>query len=248
MSQRQAEFSGPRDAPILFTRIARWYDAMNRLMSLGRDRRWRQLAADAVKLPPDGRVLDVGVGTGDMALALLNRWPDATVVGVDPTGAMMSVGRRKPSAEQVYWTQGDGLRLPFADEYFDAAVSAFVLRNVTDVAEALAEQRRVVRKGGSVASLEMTWPRAPVFRALFRLYFAELMPRITGTLSGEPGAYRYLPRSVRRFLAPKELKATMERVGLQNVRYRTMAIGTVALHVGERPERRERRDKCRQDV
>ncbi len=225
---------GAVDQHVSFAQIAHRYDALNRLMSFGRDRRWRQLAAESVALPNGGCVLDVGTGTGDMALALLHRWPASIVVGIDPALEMMHVGRHKPHAEQVYWTQGDGLRLPFPDAHFDAVTSVFVLRNVADVPSALAEQRRVVRTGGRVVCLEMTWPRAPGFRALFQFYFAYLMPRITGILSGQPAAYRFLPRSVQQFLAPEELKATMEHVGLQNVHYRMMALGVVALHVGER--------------
>jgi demethylmenaquinone methyltransferase/2-methoxy-6-polyprenyl-1,4-benzoquinol methylase len=207
---------------------------MNRLLSLGRDRHWRRLAADALELPPGGCAVDVGIGTGDMALALTERWPDAVVVGVDPTALMLDVGRRKIEKERICWAQADGLRLPFPDETFDGAVSAFVLRNVVDVPRALAEQCRVVRDGGRVVCLEMSWPRTPVFRALFRLYFADLMPRIAGALSGQPAAYRYLPRSVQRFLTPKELTETMEEVGLRNLRCHGLAFGTVTLHVAER--------------
>jgi demethylmenaquinone methyltransferase/2-methoxy-6-polyprenyl-1,4-benzoquinol methylase len=222
------------DPPFSFADVARRYDALNHLMSLGQDRRWRRIAAETARLPDGGRVLDVGIGSGDMALALARRWPGRAVAGIDPTPEMMRVGRRKPDAERVRWMQGDGLRLPFPDAHFDAVTSAFLLRNVPDVAGALAEQRRVVRPGGRVVCLEMTWPRAPVFGPLFRFYFAILAPRITGVLSGQPAAYRYLPRSVQRFIAPEELRAAMERVGLRNVRYRMLMLGTVALHVGER--------------
>jgi demethylmenaquinone methyltransferase/2-methoxy-6-polyprenyl-1,4-benzoquinol methylase len=242
------EFLGPSDSPKLFARIARRYDVMNRLMSLGRDRHWRELAADALALPPQGRVLDVGFGTGDMALALLDRWPSSTVVGVDPTRAMMQIGYQKlasragataragsPQAPSpMGLAQADGLHLPFPDAHFDAAVSAFVLRNVVDVEQALVEQRRVVQAGGRVGCLEMSWPRTPVFGALFRFYFADLMPRITGVLSGQPAAYRYLPRSVQRFQTPDELSQTMVRVGLRDVSYRKLALGTVTIHVGTR--------------
>jgi len=232
--QRNSESAHPADPLVYFAQIAHRYDGLNRLMSLWRDRHWRWLAADLAGVPADGRVLDVGVGTGDMSLALLHRWPGITVVGVDPTMEMMRVGQRKPGAKQVRWAQGDGLHLPFPSDHFDAAVSAFVLRNVPDVPGTLAEQRRVVRPGGRVVCLEMTWPRSPGFQALFWFYFVGLMPRLTGVLSGQPAAYRYLPRSVQHFRAPERLKATMERVGLQNVRYQMLALGTVALHVGER--------------
>jgi demethylmenaquinone methyltransferase/2-methoxy-6-polyprenyl-1,4-benzoquinol methylase len=209
---------------------------MNRLLSLGQDRHWRKLAADALALPPEGRALDVGIGTGDMAQAIVYRWPDAVVVGVDPTTPMMDVGRHKLETERIRWSQADGLFLPFPDEHFDSAVSAFVMRNVVDVPRALAEQRRVVRRGGRVICLEMSWPRTPIIRALFRFYFADLMPRIAGVLSGQPAAYRYLPRSVEGFLTPGKLAETMEKVGLRNLRCRRLTLGTVALHVTERAE------------
>jgi demethylmenaquinone methyltransferase/2-methoxy-6-polyprenyl-1,4-benzoquinol methylase len=147
---------------------------------------------------------------------------------------MMAVGRHKIDSPRTLWSQADGLHLPFPDETFDAAVSAFVLRNVTDVPQALAEQRRVVRDEGRVVALEMSWPHTPVLGPLFSFYFADLMPRITGLLSGQPAAYRYLPRSVERFLTPRQLQRTMEQVGLGDVRYRRLALGTVTLHVGER--------------
>ncbi len=222
------------DQSVSFADIARWYDGLNRLMSLGRDRRWRQLAAEALDLPANGRALDVGAGTGDMTLALLRHRPGSTVVSIDPSVEMMQLGQHKRDADKARWTHGDGLSLPFPDSCFDGVVSAFMLRNVTDVGRALAEQVRVVRPGGRVVCLEMTWPRTPGFRTLFKLYFSDLMPRITGTLSGQHAAYRFLPWSVQHFVAPDKLVEKMERAGLHNVRYRMLALGTVALHIGER--------------
>jgi demethylmenaquinone methyltransferase/2-methoxy-6-polyprenyl-1,4-benzoquinol methylase len=229
-----AETTARADRSVSFADIARWYDGLNRLMSLGRDRRWRQLVAQALDLPANGRALDVGAGTGDMTLALLHHRPGSTVVSLDPTVEMMQLAQHKRDADRAQWTHGDGLSLPFSDGCFDGVVSAFVLRNVTDVGRALAEQARVVRPGGRVVCLEMTWPRTPGIRTLFKLYFSDLMPRITGTLSGQHAAYRFLPWSVQHFVAPDELVAKMERAGLHNVRYRMLALGTVALHVGER--------------
>jgi len=232
--QRESESANPADPPFSFGDVARRYDGLNHLMSVGQDRRWRKIAAEALDLPDGGRALDVGVGTGDMALALLRRWPSSTVAGVDPTQEMMRVGRHKPGSERIRWTQGDGLRLPFPNAHFDGVTSAFLMRNVGNVPGALAEQYRVLRPGGRLVCLEMTWPRTPVLGPLFQFYFARMMPRITGLLSGQSAAYNYLPRSVQRFMTPEELEAAMERVGLRNVRYRLLMMGTVALHTGER--------------
>ncbi len=209
---------------------------MNRLMSLGRDQRWRRLAAEALDLGPQARVLDVGFGTGDMALALRRCSPSATVIGVDPTRLMMEVSRGKPAMEAVGLAQADGLYLPFSDELFDAAISAFVLRNVPDVGQALREQHRVVRIGGRVACLEMSWPDTPVFGALFRVYFATVMPWITGRLTDQRAAYRYLPKSVESFQTPEELTRAMTQVGLKDARCHRLALGTVTIHVGVRTD------------
>ncbi|TET50966.1 MAG: ubiquinone/menaquinone biosynthesis methyltransferase [Anaerolineales bacterium] len=231
-----------QDPGFSFAQVASWYDRLNRLMSLGSDRRWRQSAAGQLHLGDGSRVLDVGTGTGDMALALRDRWPSSALVGLDPALEMMQQAGTKRGAGSVGWTLGDGLQLPFPDECFDAVISAFLLRNVGDVAAAIEEQVRVVRApdlaagrpGGQVAALELVWPRGRGCGTLFRFYFAKALPALNGLLSGQRQAYRFLPQSVERFQTPDELRITMEMAGLTKVRHHTMSWGTVALHVGER--------------
>ncbi|MBN1954335.1 MAG: ubiquinone/menaquinone biosynthesis methyltransferase [Anaerolineae bacterium] len=219
----------------LFDRIAPRYELLNVIMSMGRVGAWRRAAAAAAQAPPGGQVLDVATGTGGLAAALARRWPAARVVGVDFSPQMLRTGRARFARASMRWVGGDALRLPFPAGAFDAVVNGFMLRNVVDVEAALAEQARVVRPGGHVVCLEMTWPRHPLFRPLFRLYFYGLTPWLGGLLTGYGEAYRYLPHSVEAFCSPEELAATMERVGLHDVRYRRMMMGTVTLHVGERP-------------
>lgn len=218
----------------LFTRIAPRYELLNQVLSLGQVERWRRLAAEEAAVPPGGWVLDVATGEGGMARALIRRWPGARVVGLDFTPQMLRLAREHLAGQPIYWTEGDALRLPFPDGFFDAVVNAFMLRNVTDVRATLAEQARVVRPGGRVVCLEMTWPRHPLFRPLFHLYFSGLAPMVGGLLTGHPDAYRYLPRSVQEFMSPERLAAVMEEVGLESVRYRLLMMGTVTLHVGVR--------------
>lgn len=215
----------------LFGRIAPRYELMNQVLSLGQVDRWRKEAAAAVALPNGGWVLDVATGEGAIARALLRRWPGARVVGLDFVRPMLVLGRSH-SPPQIRWVEGDALRLPFPDGFFEAAISAFALRNVVDVRATLREQARVVRPGGRVVCLEMTWPRNPLFRPLFHLYFAGLAPLLGWLITGHLDEYRYLPRSVRAFLSPEELAALMEDVGLRDVRYRLLMLGTVTLHVG----------------
>jgi demethylmenaquinone methyltransferase/2-methoxy-6-polyprenyl-1,4-benzoquinol methylase len=223
----------------MFARIAGRYDRMNRLMSLGRDLSWRRRAVELAALPPGGRLLDVATGTGDLALLSLERDPSISVVGTDFTIEMLQLGRHKENgrvgpSRPIDWTGGDALHLPFPAATFDAAVSGFMMRNVADVAGALAEQRRVVRPGGRIVCLEMTHPTLPLWRALYPLLFGRLMPFATGLLSGQPDAYRYLPASVAGFVNADELTAIMESVGLRGVGYQTLMLGTVAIHVGVR--------------
>ena len=237
-AQPDAPLKKSRQVDSMFTRIAVRYDSMNRLMSLGRDFSWRRRAIQLAALPPGGRLLDVAVGTGAMAQVALERDPSARVAGLDFNDAMMRVGQLQEhefsqrARGAIGWTGGDGLCLPYPEGTFDAVVSAFMMRNVTDVATALAEQRRVVRRGGRVVCLELTHPTLPLWREVYRLIFSKLMPLLTGLLSGQPGAYRYLPASVQNFVRADELRAMMESVGLRGVGYQTMMLGTVAIHVG----------------
>lgn len=216
----------------MFDRIAGCYDRANTLMTAGQDRRWRQLAAAAAACPPDGMVLDVATGTGELATALVERGGRA--VGVDFSLEMLAVAQSKPAVQGCRLTllAGDALALPFADDTFAAATTGFSLRNVASVATLLSEMRRVVRPGGRVVCLELTplsghlWPR------LYRLYAHQVAPFLARMAGGEAEAYHYLPSSVDRFLAAEDLERLMEEVGLRQVRFRRLNLGTVALHVG----------------
>jgi demethylmenaquinone methyltransferase/2-methoxy-6-polyprenyl-1,4-benzoquinol methylase len=132
----------------------------------------------------------------------------------------------------VRWSAADTLCLPFPDDAFDAVASGFLMRNVVDVAAALAEQRRVARPGGRVLVLDVPRPPDTLWGGMFRFYFHQIVPRLGGLISGQPDAYAYLPRSADSFFRPAELAAAMEAVGLGRVRYRMLMLGTVALHIG----------------
>ena len=211
----------------MFDRIAPVYDAMNRVMTMGLDLRWRRLGARAVVRPGDS-VLDAACGTGDFAVADL-RAGAARVVGLDFSPRMLERARRK--APQVEWVEGDLLALPFADAAFDAATVGFGVRNVADLELALRELRRVVRPGGRVAILEITRPRGPL-RPFYSLWFDRVVPLLGKALPGG-AAYTYLPASVKRFPAAGALAALMQEAGFAQVRYRLLAGSIVALHTGE---------------
>lgn len=218
----------PAAVEAMFDRISPVYDAMNRLMTAGLDRRWRRLAAEAVVSPGD-EVLDACCGTGDLALAAERAGGEVT--GLDFAERMLERARRKSSS--VAWVRGDLLALPFGDGAFDAATVGFGIRNVADLEGGLRELARVLRPGGRLACLEITRPRGAL-RPFFRFWFDGLVP-LAGRLLPGGAAYAYLPASVRRFPGPEDLAASMRRAGFTAVEWRLFGGGIVALHTARIP-------------
>ena len=209
----------------MFDRIAPVYDAMNRVMTAGLDRRWRRLTVEAV-VQPGNRVLDACCGTGDLAVAAERQ--GGVVTGLDFSPRMLERARRK--SDTVEWIEGDLLALPFDDGSFDAATVGFGVRNVADLEAALAELRRVLRPGGRLAILEITQPRGAL-KPFFSLWFDRIVPLLGRVLPGGK-AYTYLPASVRRFPGAEELVAVLERHGFGEVTFTLFGATIVALHVG----------------
>jgi demethylmenaquinone methyltransferase/2-methoxy-6-polyprenyl-1,4-benzoquinol methylase len=209
----------------MFDRIAPVYDAMNRTMTAGLDRRWRRITAEAVVRPGD-EVLDACCGTGDLAIACARA--GGRVTGLDFSERMLERARRKAPALQ--WVSGDLLELPFADATFDATTVGFGVRNVDDLELSLRELRRVLRPGGRLGILEITRPRGFI-SPFYRLWFDGVIPLLGKLLPGG-SAYTYLPASVRRFPEREELANLIAATGFSEVRYRTFAGGIVALHTG----------------
>ena len=220
----------------MFSRIARRYDLMNGLMTLGMHHTWRRFAARQTIASPEGPALDLATGTGDLALDLAEVHPHRVVVAADFALGMLAVAREKmrgiEEARRVRLMAADALALPFETRTFACVTSAFLLRNLADLEQGLREMKRVSRPGGRVVALEITQMRAPGFAPLFRLYFHHVVPWVGQLVGGDREAYTYLPQSVDRFVTPTELSAVMEKVGLRGVRYRRLGLGTVTVHVG----------------
>src|SRR3954454_1182497 len=214
----------------MFDRIARVYDLMNSVMTVGMHQRWRERAADLAQADTGKRALDVATGTGDLAIALRGR--GAEVVGMDFSAGMLELGRRK--APDVRFETGNALELAYADGEFDAVTVGFGARNFADLDRGLGEMARVTKPGGRVVVLEITTPQRPPLSWFFRVWFDRLVPAL-GRVAGDPDAYSYLPSSVRRFPGPSGLAAKLVEAGLTDVRWILTVGGIIALHVGTKP-------------
>ena len=219
----------------MFDRISGFYDVMNSVMTAGLHHGWRRRAVELAGVKAGDRVLDVATGTGDLALELAGRvGPRGEVIGSDFSESMLTLARRKAPGSQapITFEWANAMALPYADGEFAAATVGFGARNFSDLELGLREMARVVRPGGKVVVLEITTPTRPPLSTFYRLWFDRVVP-VIGRLAGDPEAYEYLPNSVKRFPAPRDLAAIMDRCGM-DVRYVLTAGGIIALHVGTR--------------
>ena len=222
----------------MFDAIARRYDLLNHVLSVGLDVRWRARAIREAHLAADARVLDLCTGTGDFAIAAVHAAPKARVIGVDFAGAMLRVGldklRRRGLISRISLVRGDAAKIPVADAWADAATIGFGIRNVAQPELALRELARVIAPGGRLVILEFGEPRIPGIRTLYRWYFRYVLPRLGRAVSKHDSAYAYLPASVGAFPAPSAFAATISSHGFREVRAVPLSLGIVYLYVGTR--------------
>jgi len=222
----------------MFDAIAPRYDVLNRLLSAGLDQKWRHRAVSEVHLGRSARVLDLCTGTADLAMATAQRHPDAAVIGVDFSGAMLRLGLEKVRSAhletRIRLVRGDATRIPVDDESCDAATIGFGIRNVAEPERALAELARVLRPGARLAILAFGQPRIPGIRTLYSWYFRYLLPAIGKLVSHHQSAYSYLPASVGTFPSPAEFVRIIESHGFVTVRAVPLTFGIVYLYVAVR--------------
>ena len=214
----------------MFTRIAGRYDVMNRLMTFGQDQNWRREVICRAAISPGSQVLDLGAGTGDIAREIHAREPQAWPVAGDFTVEMMRVGQKRPNGDALDWCATDALNLPYAGETFDAVVSGFLMRNVTDLPRALAEQRRILKPGGRIVILDTTRPPDNLLAPFIRIHLNYVIPTLGKLITGESEAYTYLPDTTKSFLRAEELAARMGEAQFQQIGFKRVMFGTIAIH------------------
>ena len=217
----------------MFTRIAKRYDLMNRLMTGFQDVRWRKQVIHLARLTNDASLLDLGTGTGDLAREALTHAsrPQAKVIAADFTLEMMRVGQK---TSPLNFSCADALCLPFNDSTFDAVISGFLMRNVIDLQKGIEEQFRVLKNGGRIVILDTTRPKKNILSPFIWIHMHFIIPALGGLLTGVSEAYRYLPETTENFVTAEDMAARMMKAGFKNVNFQRLMFGTIAIHWGEK--------------
>ena len=229
--------SAARAVREMFTAIAPRYDLLNHLLSANIDKLWwRRTARTFAKIlaQPGTQVLDLCCGTGDMALALRRQGQQAEITGADFSHTMLVLAsKKKAHPHPIQWIEADALQLPFADQSFHLVTSAFGFRNLADYDAGLREILRVLRPGGECGILEFSEPQGFMGK-IYDVYFKSILPRVGRLISGNSGAYSYLPASVERFPQPPEILSRMRSTGFRDVSWTPYTFGIAGLFRGSR--------------
>lgn len=224
----------------MFDAIAPEYDRLNHILSLHIDKLWRK---KAVKRIAGGslalNILDVACGTGDFAIAIArSAGAGSKITGLDISEGMLAVGREKVESlglsDMITLEQGDCENIPYAEGAFDRVSVAFGIRNFENMDKGLSEMFRVLRPGGMLTVLELSEPRGKAAGKLYDLYFTNILPRIGGLVSGNRGAYEYLPASVKNFPAPDVFMKKMESAGFSGVRHESLTFGICRMYTAQK--------------
>lgn len=221
----------------MFDNISSKYDLLNRLLSMGIDKRWRKKAIRQLRESAPKKILDIATGTGDFAIESLNLHP-SEVIGVDISEGMLEIGRKKLKklnvAHIIKLQTGDSENLHFEENFFDAAIVAFGVRNFENLRVGLENIYRVVKPGGKAVILEFSMPEKFPMKQLYRFYSKHILPKIGKTVSKDTAAYSYLPESVEAFPYGKEFLNILEVVGFRSCKCIPLTFGICSIYVAEK--------------
>lgn len=220
----------------MFESIAFSYDFQNSFLSLGRDKYWRRVLAESVRLHGGRIVLDMATGTGEVAIEIYKRIPEVRVIALDFSPSMLAIAQKKVRSrglgDRIRLSLGDARCLPLKNSSFDLLTIAFGIRNIEQCALALAEFRRVLKPGGKLLIMEFDYPENPVLKKLYRLYFDWVLPPVGNWLSRTDYAYSHLVESVRRFPRQEKFLADMAAAGFSDLGVKRLTYGIARIYKG----------------
>lgn len=220
----------------LFDRIAGTYDTLNHLLSLNIDRSWRRKTVGM--LHPCQRLLDVAIGTGDLALEVMRQHKAEAIQGIDLSQEMMKIGAEKVAKaglqDKIKFQLGSALEMPYDDQTYDTLTCAYGVRNFSDLDKGLGEFNRVLKPGGQLAILEFSYPTNPIIRFGYDMFFSHILPLIGRVVSSDKTAYSYLNKSVKEFIWGEKMVERITAAGFKNVKFRTLTFGITTIYTAEK--------------
>ena len=221
----------PDEVSAMFDGVARRYDLLNDLLSLGRTKAWRKVATSIIAPKPGMRILDIAAGTGSSSRPLADA--GAEVIPLDFSKGMLDAGRKRHP--DLPFMQGDALALSFKENEFDVTTISFGLRNTSDTSKALKESFRVLKSGGRIVIVEFSQPTNRLFRFIYLRYLMRALPTVARKVSSNPDAYVYLAESILAWPNQNGLADLMKAAGFGNVQWKNLTFGIVAIHTGVKP-------------
>lgn len=225
-----------KDIGHLFDRIAATYDRFNHLLSLNVDKTWRRKAVKMLR--PAEHLLDVAVGTADLAMEIVRQDKASSVEGIDLSVEMMKIGEKKVEkagmAAMIHFLEGSALEMPYEDASFEAVTCAYGVRNFSDLDKGLSEMFRVLKPGGQLMILEFSYPSNPFVRVVYDFFFTRIMPVVGKVVSKDAAAYTYFRNSVKGFIWGQEMADRIAASGFSDVRFKTLTFGITTIYLAER--------------